>query len=316
MSLRVVHPGQFSTVQDLGRHGFAHLGVTPGGAADTLSLRIGNRLLGNHDNAAAVEMTFVGATLETETDITLVLTGARAAAIITQPSGVLSEVSFWTPFTLRTGERLRIAAIQHGCRAYLCAHGGFDVPVVLCGRGTHLAAAFGGHEGRLLRAGDVLPTGPGNGDSPRTLTTQHAARVREWFRPTEILVTRGPHAADFDRLFNTEFRVDPHTDRTGIRLAGQGPTGHALADSEPTAPGFIEATPSGHPIILGPDAPTTGGYPVVACVAGVHLPLLGQLRPGDAVRFREIDIDRARGLFLEREIELDAMIPPVPEPHE
>ena len=132
----------------------------PGGAADTLSLRIGNRLVGNPDSAAALEMTFVGATLEAATHVTLAITGARAATVITQPSGVLSEVAPWVPFTLRAGERLRIAAIQDGCRAYLCVRGGFDVPVVLGGRGTNLAASFGGHEGRLLRAGD-WPARPG-----------------------------------------------------------------------------------------------------------------------------------------------------------
>jgi antagonist of KipI len=292
MEMTIVRAGQYTTVQDLGRSGWRAAGVPLGGAMDPFALRIANLLVGNPENAAALEFTLAGPELAFSADTVVALAGAECDGL-----PALQSVK------VRAGERIALGGCRRGSRGYLAVAGGIAIALVLGGRGTYLRAGFGGWEGRLLRDGDVLPVTPAArevGDhwrvDARVLPAYSAA-------PT-VRVVRGAQCAEFGRAFwENEFRVAPQSDRMGLRL--QGPKlERADADdllSSAVAPGTVQVPPDGQPIVLMADAQTIGGYPQIAHVVTVDLPLLAQLRAGDAVRFADVTLDEAQRLLLARE---------------
>ncbi len=314
--LRVIEPGMHTTVQDLGRTGLGAIGVARGGAADPLSLRIGNRLVGNPDGAAALEMTLLGGSFTFEHDAIIVLTGGDVLPSIESGDGP-REVPACIPIAIRAGERLTTGPIVRGVRTYLCIAGGIAVPRVLGSASTHLAAGFGGFAGRALRHGDTLEFGAISARSPSPELARSAPRFIERALARRVLrAVEGAHAGTFDAPATREFWSRPFTassrsDRVGVRLHGR----IALAASGGTMPsegmmcGAVQVPPGGEPIILLVDHPTTGGYPVIASTATVDLPVLGQLRPGDDVRFERITPEAARALLRQHEGELNAEVP-------
>jgi KipI family sensor histidine kinase inhibitor len=302
-SLRVLEPGMLTTVQDLGRPGWADMGVVAGGAADSLSLRIGNRLVGNEAGAAGLEMTLAGGAFECIRDALVAVTGADV------PVGVEggAAVPMWKAVRLTKGDRLRIGRVQRGVRAYLCIAGGVDVPLVLGGRGTHLAAGFGGFEGRRLAKGDVLRIGEQIG-TPRPLGVEEIEEIRRLLFRHELTCVPGPQFGEFagEAWLWSEHRISVQSDRVGVRLqraAGESleggkrertGTGGRMV-SEGVMWGAVQVPEDGSPIVLGVDHPTTGGYPVAAVVTAADLPALGQLAPGARIRLRLASVDEARG---------------------
>ncbi|GJQ29030.1 MAG: allophanate hydrolase [Phycisphaerae bacterium] len=311
--LRVVDPGQYATVQDLGRPGRAGEGVPVGGAADTLSLRVANRLVGNPDGAAGVEMTLVGGAFEVDAPVTFALAGAPGFATIQSrmgPRGVMP----WTVERLLPGEVLRLRGLHEYARAYLAVAGGVDVPAVLGGRGALPGAGLEGVLGRTLRVGDMLPVGRPTGGPTDYLDHERVTRIAGRIFSDSLAATIGPHEVEgADVLFQREFTVSRYFNRAGIRLDGPAPRGQGLAQSEGVMHGGVEVTPNGTAIILGPDAPVTGGYPLAACVIQASLPALGQRRAGSRVRFERVTVDEAWRRLRQGEDELDAMIPRVAE---
>lgn len=295
------------SIQDLGRPGHSAMGVAAGGAADALSLRIGNRLVGNADGAAAIEMTMLGGTFVfDDAAVVCVIGGDAACSLDSHP------VSSRAPLEVPIGSMLAIGPIARGVRTYLCISGGVDVPMVLGSRSTHLAAAFGGHCGRALAAGDCLALAAST-PRPRSLPSALAPIAMTPERPILRVVPRG--SFDGREFWSASHVVSNQSNRAGVRL-------HRLA-SPPLAPvstgrmitegmphGAIQLPPGGEAIILGPDHPTTGGYPVIGCVAAVDLHRIGQLRPGEAVRFMPITPADALLLYRERERTLDRLLPP------
>ncbi|HKQ47915.1 MAG TPA: biotin-dependent carboxyltransferase family protein [Phycisphaerae bacterium] len=315
--IRVIDPGMLTTVQDLGRVGWSGIGVGRGGAADTLSLRVGNRLVGNDDGAAAFEMTLVGGTFEFERDATIVLSGGAVTAQIIGRRDKRPAAE-WKPFKIRSGEKLVTGPIRSGVRSYLCVSGGIDVPQRLGSRSTHLVGAFGGLKGRALRSGDLLEVG---GETGRIGDSHLAAAARAYCESRlsrrSVRAVDGPHLNTFDfqaieRLWTTSFKVSVQSDRTGMRLKGRlGPsTLGGRMPSEGMMPGAVQVPASGEPIVLMVDYPTTGGYPVIACVAAVDLPVLGQVRPRQTLRFERVSLAESRSLFAEQEQSLNAEVPP------
>lgn len=316
-AIRVIEPGMLTTVQDLGRIGSTGIGVGRGGAADTLSLRVGNRLVGNDDGAAALEMTLTGGTFEFEGDATVVITGGAVTARINGREGTRPAVE-WIPFDIRAGERLETGPIRSGVRTYLCVAGGIVVPRLLESRSTHIVGAFGGLDGRALRSGDALEVG----EETRSSGDAHLAAVARAFCESRlsrrsVRAVDGPHRDTFgaqavESFWATAFKVSEQSDRTGLRLNGQiGPsTFGGRMPSEGMMPGAVQVPASGAPIVLMVDHPTTGGYPVIACVAAVDLPVLGQVRPRETLRFERVSLAEARSLFTEQEQGLDAEVPP------
>jgi antagonist of KipI len=313
--IQVLEPGLFTTVQDLGREGFGPLGVSPSGAADALSLRVGNRLVGNAEGTGGLEMTLVGGAFVfrdgapdgTSEGTIVALAGSDFAATLDG-----APVEAWAAFAVRPGQTLRVGATRSGARAYLCVRGGISVKLFLGSASTHILSGLGGFEGRALRKGDVLQIG----DSParfqrRTLLE----RAKQILAAKKVLrVTPGPQRDSFgkaaQKLFEADmYRVTEESNRMGLRLAGTAipaPVGGALAGanemiSEGVALGAVQVPESGMPIILFVEQQTTGGYPKIANVISADFHSLGQLRPRDEIRFEMVTWETARSLFREQE---------------
>ena len=326
--IQVSMPGLLTTVQDLGRPGWQRYGVTPGGAVDAHALRLANLLVGNTEGAAGLEVTLAGPTLRIAEEALIAVCGADFETTIED-----RPVPAWRPVWVKAGAELLIGAARSGCRCYLAVAGGIAVPRLLGGRGTHLAAGFGGLEGRALRPGDTLKVGPpsvwakrlarslagsvGGGDPLAAARWEVSGEARPAYSPSPMVrVMSGPQWDWFSlgertRFLGERFTVTPRSDRMGLRLAapaGAAPAGPALAEggsremiSEGVATGTVQVPPDGQPIVLLADRQTIGGYPKIATVASVDLPLLAQLRPGDTVEFHEVTVGEAEELWLAAE---------------
>jgi antagonist of KipI len=302
-TIQVLHPGLFTTVQDLGREGRGSLGVSASGASDPLSLRVGNRLVGNEDGAAALEMTLRGATLRFEEDALVALAGAP-----------MPGLPAWTATRVRAGETLSFGVAPWGARAFLCVAGGIAVPPVLGSRSTHVASGLGGMKGRAVHAGDRIPLGVPRGPARESgLASVAQERLEAALRRPALRAVAGPREAS-EALWASAYSVTDRSDRMGIRLRGPAalPPEPAGRVTEGTVPGAVQVPPDGQPILLLADRPPTGGYPVVACVATVDLPCAGQLRPHSSVRFERVTGEAARHALAERERWLDEEVPRVP----
>jgi antagonist of KipI len=287
--IRVLSPGFLSTCQDLGRHGYAHLGISASGAADALSLRWGNLLVGNPEGAAALEMTLVGGAFEFCAPATIALTGSEFTA----------DVPWCDAFDVKAGDTLRIGPTKSGARCYLCVRGGLCVPPVLGSSSTHVLTAMGGCGGRGLRKGDTLQIGC---LAVRPVRRGHFPLP---VRRNAIRLTDGPQRSWFTSgMDGTVYRVAEDSNRMGLRL--EGPKLEATREllTEGVSLGAIQVPREGQPIITFVEHQTTGGYPKIANVISADLPGVGQLRPRDEVRFEIISRTRALELLREQEARL------------
>lgn len=299
--MEVVAPGLLTTVQDLGREGFGPLGVSPSGAADAVSLRVGNLLVGNDPSGPGLEMTLLGGTFRFPLGCVLALTGSDFGATLDgQP------VELWTAIEARSGQTLRLGHTRSGARSYLCVQGGIAVKPVLGSASTHLLSGLGGFEGRALRAGDVLGIGPGNTPFKKRAVSPEALAL---LAPGETLrVTPGPQEDWFSEgarglFYGSRYSVAEESDRMGVRLQGE-PIACAIATNMATEGvplGAIQVPAGGQPIILFVEQQTTGGYPKIANVISADMHSLGQLRPRDMVRFERVEMGTARSLLVEQE---------------
>ena len=282
----MISPGIQTTVQDLGRLGWAHFGVSASGAADPLALRAGNLLVGNAENAAALEMTLVGATLEFEAHTVIALTGSDFGA----------GLPLWSPVEIAAGQIVTCGATRSGARCYLSVRGGIAVPKVMGSASVHVMTGVGG---RGLRAGQVLPIGSAAIRRPRP----PARGVPECVRGGLLRVTPGLQAEWFaGDLYTGEYLVSEESNRMGLRLRGPAipsPSGHMLTEGVPL--GAVQVPPDGQPIILFVEHQTTGGYPKPANVISADFWRLGQLRPRDSVRFEQVSIEQAIDLLRDQE---------------
>jgi len=295
--IRVLSPGFQTTVQDLGRFGYAHFGVSASGAADPLALRAGNLLVGNAENAAALEMTLVGGSFEFETDAVIALTGSDFDA----------GLPLWTAVEIKAGETVRCGATRSGARCYLAVRGGIGVPKAMGSASVHVMTGVGG---RPLRAGDALPIGDAAIRRPRAGGPRGRPRAPEFARTGPLRVTRGPQAHWFSgEIYAAAYQVAEESNRMGIRLRGPAipsPAGHMLTEGVPL--GAIQVPPDGQPIILFVEHQTTGGYPKPANVISADFWRLGQLRPRDEVRFDLVSIEQALDLLRQQEQWLYALL--------
>jgi biotin-dependent carboxylase-like uncharacterized protein len=299
--IQVQSPGLLTTVQDLGREGFGPLGVSASGAADAISLRLGNRLVGNAEGVAALEMTLLGGTFVFPQSAIIALTGSDFAATLDG-----SPLALWSSVQVEPGQTLRAGSTRSGARSFLCVRGGIAEKLFLGSASTHLLSGLGGHQGRALRKGDVLAIGPPAAPfRKRTLSP----RALEQLSPRKILrVTPGPQSTWFPRdslqlFYKSAFRVAEESNRMGLRLTGppiaQGSGGEMI--TEGVSLGAVQITAGGQPIILFVEQQTTGGYAKIANVISADQHSLGQLRPRDEIRFERVDWDAARALLLEQE---------------
>lgn len=294
VGLRAIDPGLLTTVQDLGRPGYREWGVPVGGAFDLRSSAVANALLGNDPSCGVLELTLTGGVFVAESPLAISLAGASIDAAILASDG--RDRPFRSPGCgmIRAGEKLIVGPIRGGARTYLAVRGGWQTPVRLGSRST---------ETRLL-AGERVPAAATSGE----IASRHL-RDWGWIDPTSepIRVIGGPdrtNLEDFDPTWwdGPEWRIDSKSNRMGLRLEGPpiGLDPWALAErlSAPVAPGALQVA-GGRFIILGVACGTMGGYPHVAHVIWADLGRLGQLRPGDVVRFQRIELDEARKLDAE-----------------
>lgn len=301
MLVSILDPGFATTVQDLGRYGYAHLGISPCGAADALSFRIAHLMVGNDETAPALEMTLSGGTFEFHETAFVAITGAECPVELNG-----NPVSAQQAFQVTTGSILKCGWMSNGARSYLAIQGGWDVPFILGSASTQLSARFGGFEGRTLRKGDQLKVSAGHDRNPRMM--RQVAISFAGAGETTLRVTQGVQkewfSADaFSTLFSQPFKVTDQCGRTGIRLSGDriAPTNASQLLTDGVSLGAIQVPPEGQPIILFVDQHTTGGYPKIANVIAADMHLVGQLRPRDIVRFREVSIAQAVQLLREQE---------------
>ena len=319
--IEVVAPGMLTTIQDLGRTGSRSSGVGPGGAMDALSHRVANLLVGNSDDAAALEITLLGPRLAFSAGAWVAITGAARGAIVVTADGHSTAVPTGHPIWVPDGATLACGpCAPHGCRSTLAVAGGLDAPLILGGRGTDLRSGFGGWQGRGLRAGDRIPVAASRRKPPadrhRVVVVPQTASPELAPLPAgspahsaaspPIRVLRGPEfdafqTASREAFFTGTFTVTSDSDRSGCRLAGQALAPPPMTLSEVVVAGTIQVPPSGQPIVLAADHPVTGGYPRIAVVATIDLPRIGQAPPGGSLRFVEIGLDEAQRLLRERE---------------
>jgi urea carboxylase len=315
--VEVIQPGTYTSIQDYpGRVGFWSVGVPPSGPMDDYAFRLANRIVGNHNDAAALEITLVGPKLRFHSDTMIALTGALSHAKVDGKA-----IAFWSPIQVKAGQILDVGKAESGCRSYLAIRNGFDVPVYLGSRSTFALGQFGGHAGRTLRATDMLPisnpdivacTTPAPIYAPEPAPSAFIPRyTNEW----EIGVLYGPHGApDFftedaiNMFFSTAWEVHYNSNRLGIRLNGPKPTwtrsdgGEAglhpsnIHDTE-YAVGSINFT-GDMPVILTKDGPSLGGFVCPVTIVKAELWKVGQVKPGDKIRFKRLSFDSALALEL------------------
>ncbi len=321
-TIAVEEAGLFTTVQDLGRPGHARLGVSAAGAADATALVVANRLAGNPDGAAALEMTLKGGRFRFDAQAYVALGGAdMQAAIDGRP------LAAWSAAPVPAGATLTCGMAATGARAVLAVRGGIQVPPILGSASTHVPSGLGGHAGRALARGDRLSIGDVAAGAPPAVARHLDPAARATLAPDSftsataapegtvvtLRVTAGAQTGRFDApsrrlLVDGEYRVGSASDRMGLRLEGapiQPPAGGTML-TEGMPLGAVQIPPAGQPVILFVDHQTTGGYPVIASIASADLSCVAQLRPGARVRFEMIPFDAARRLLLERAQAIDA----------
>lgn len=279
--IEILDPGPLATVQDRGRHGYAHLGVGRSGAADRPAHDLANRLVGNAIEAASVEVTLGGLRLRGDTDLLVAITGATAPLLLGGRAQALNA-----PLQLPAGVELVLGVPARGLRNYLAVRGGVAVEPVLGSRSTDLLSGIGPAP---LRAGDQVAVGSAAASDP----VVDVAPVPPPAATPVLRVRPGPRIDEFDEaawpaLLATTWTVGQDSNRVGVRLHGPplAPEVNGDPPSAPLVPGAVQVPTNGRPVVFLADHPVTGGYPVLAVVVEADLGAVAQLRPGQSVRFR------------------------------
>lgn len=298
MALRVVDPGgPLTTLQDLGRSGYQRFGVPAAGAMDWYALQAANRVVGNPPDAPAIEFAFLGPTLAAERDCLVCVTGGGFRLQVGR-----RELPAWTAAVLRAGETVQILDDSSGSWGYLAISGGLAVPAVLGSASTYLRGGFGGLDGRVLRAGDVLYSQMEGGYRAELAGGRlDREAVPTYTQDIDLRVVIGPQQNWFDEeslaiFTGSPYRVSANSDRMGYRLEGQlVPRQKGDLLSEGMVFGSVQVPPDGKPIVMMADRPVTGGYPKIATVIRADLPKLAQLRPGEGqARFHGVSVAEAQ----------------------
>jgi biotin-dependent carboxylase-like uncharacterized protein len=312
MTLKVLKPGLSTTVQDLGRPGYYHIGIPLSGAMDRFALETANLLVGNKAGAAGLEIVFLGPEIEFMTDATVAVTGADLPVKVDgmpQPG--------WTSFAVKKGQVLSFDFLKKGARAYLAVSGGIDVPVVLGSRSTYTLGALGGYQGRKLAEGDLLPTGKGKGAKPGRTVAEKLRRLPS--SPAQLRMLPGLYwhritEAAGRQFFADTWKVAPEADRIGYRFRGGKPLDFVPreqpfgAGSDPSnivdacyPYGSIQVPGGTEPIVLHRDAVSGGGYFMVGTVISADMDLIGQLQPHMPANFVEVTMAQALKARKDRE---------------
>lgn len=301
MSIKILNPGLFSTVQDLGRVGYQDQGFSTAGAIDTYALRIGYTLIGN--NGPAIEFTIVGPTIQFLTDNTFVLTGGHFEATLNN-----QVISSQTVIFVKKGDELKIGSVVDGARGYILFGKPLDIQKVANSYSTHTRSKIGGYKGRALKSNDVITCQQNNMYAERIGLSCPVEAINQ----EVIHIIEGPQIESFSneakqKLVNEGFKISEKSDRMGFRLQGEkiAPIESADIISEPVALGSIQVPNDGNPIILLNDKQTVGGYTKIATVCAADLSLIAQKQPNETVKFEWITVEAAIEKLHQKERELN-----------
>jgi biotin-dependent carboxylase-like uncharacterized protein len=304
----IVHDaGPLTTIQDLGRPGYLRVGIPESGPMDRDAFLLANRLCGNSDGAAALECTLAGPRLEFTDERAIAVAGAEMAASLNG-----ADVPRWQAVRVRAGDVLKLGPAKAGVRAYVAVSGGIDTPPALGSRATYPRGRLGGFEGRGLRKGDRVPLGAAG--SPR-LGRLSADRVPSYPAEVDVRVVMGPQddrftAGGIGAFLAGPYEMTPQSDRMGARLKGprvEHVRGHDIV-SDGIALGGIQVVGDGQPIVLLADRQSTGGYTKIATVSSLDVGRVGQLKPGQRLRFRAVTVAEAHAALAAHRRELDTAI--------
>jgi biotin-dependent carboxylase-like uncharacterized protein len=317
--IKVISPGLQTTVQDGGRIGFYEVGMPPSGAMDKYSYTVSNLLVGNNENAATLEITYLGPVLEFQEDALIALTGGEI------PPKINGEaVPMWEALSVKAGDRLSFDFVKQGARVYLAVAGGIDVPVIMGSRSTYTLCGIGGLEGRPLQANDQLVIG-----DDRLHSVQVGARIADELIPTfskkhEIRVVLGLCSYRLteeskERFFSIDWSVTPEANRVGYRFKGERlnfvereqPFGAGSNPSNVVDLGYpigsIQVPDGVEPIALLNDAVTGGGYATIATIISTDLNKMGQIKTNETVKFVSVSIEEALAARKEEKDKLNAI---------
>ena len=309
MNLRIIKGGLLDTVQDLGRYGWQHLGVNPGGAMDKTAAQLANILIGNDPTEAVIELHFPASEFFFEQPALIALTGADFSAHVNG-----DEISTMHPILLNKYSILQFHAIKKGARAYLAIHNGLDIQQWLNSSSTHLKAGVGGFNGRLLQKDDEIPMRvkidfcPHIGKKEFHILPWKAEMVPSESSSHEIWILPANESGRLtdtakEQLTDQSFVITSQSDRMGYRLKSEALQVTHTEEIISTAVNFgtVQLLPDGQLIILMADHQTSGGYPRVAHVISAHHSKLAQMKPGEAIRFRFTDLRKAEELMLKQQ---------------
>lgn len=286
--IKIIEGGALTTVQDLGRWGYQHIGMPVAGAMDSQSLKHANWLVGNPENEACLECTFVESTIEFMIDCEIAITGAQIPVLINDYPAKQNRA-----LSIKSGDVLSFGRIEKGLRFYIAFAGGIDIPVVMGSKSTYLRGKIGGFQGRQLKTGDELNI------SEKTVKVERRklknTQLPKFDNSCTICILPGTEVDRFTlngikTFLTTEYTISPNSDRMGYRLSGEVIEHKTGADivSSGIPFGAVQVPGDGQPIIMMADRQTIGGYTKIANVVSEDLPALAQLKPGDKVRFREV----------------------------
>lgn len=317
--MTITKPGLLTSIQDLGRFGFQKYGINTSGAVDPLSHRLANLLTGNDEGLPTLEITMIGPSIIFHKSTLIAICGANLSPTINN-----TPVPQWRPVLVKEGSELNFGKCMQGIRAYLAVEGGFQVSKVMNSHSTSLRARIGGFNGRSLESGDeILFNKPGalsrrirssllpklKGDFIAACWSAGSPFFSKMTEHLSIRVTKGRQFSLFtkeshDSFLHSPYIVTTHSDRMGCRLRGEALSLKQNFEmiSEAVNDGTIQVSANGNPIVLLAERQTTGGYPKIAQIAAVDIPLVAQTKPGDQILFTHISHERAQNLFINREM--------------
>ncbi len=301
---KVIKSGVFDIIQDLGRYGYQQFGMPASGAMDSYALRIGNRILGNNESEAGIEISSPGLSLEVLSRTVIAITGANFNAAINNV-----VVPMWEALEVKQGDKISFNQIKNGSRSYLLVMGGINVPCFLGSKSTYVRAKIGGLKGRSLKRADIIHIGNPEKKLQDVIVRKVASiDIPDYYKDNEIRVILGPQDDYFteDALFtflNSFYEITASSDRMGYRLKGPKIDSKSGSDiiTDGIPPGSIQVPQNGMPIVMLADRQTTGGYAKIATVISVDIDKFSQMKPGNRIKFRKIDLEEAHQLLHERE---------------
>lgn len=300
--IKITKPGFFTTVQDRGRMGFQRYGIPVAGAMDDFSFRVANILLGNDENAAALETTFMGPDMQIEFDGFIAITGANM-----EPKINGNNIKMWRSIKVHKGDSLTFSGASQGLRSYIAFGGGIDVVEVLKSKSTYVRGPLGGYNGRKLMEGDEVPVASSNSkaEAGKYISPGYIPR---YTKENVVRVILGPQDDHFspkviETFLSSPYKITAETDRMGYRLEGPILTHVKGPDiiSDGIVFGSVQVPGHGSPIVMMADRQTTGGYTKIATVIWADLPLLAQMGPGDTIHFHGVTIEKGQDIFAQYE---------------